>query len=303
MVEAILPVVLCLLLGKALARTPLFGSTDWASLEKLMFWIFLPLLIFKSITQSEFDISTSVSLAIVFFVAQATIICIALVHAFAFGVSNKSMTSLFQSAARWNNIIPIAVASTSLGMEGMNVVAVALAVMVPVANISCIFVLQFALKSGSASFSRNLVAVIKNPLIVACLVGFLVKISGYNLPQVFMNFSSILASSTLGVGLICVGAGTNIVAMRREHVHVIGAALTKLVMMPVVVYVLCLMFDIEGIPLTAAVLCAATPTAMQSYVVARNMGGDAELMGSIISAQHILALGTLPLFFHATYSF
>ncbi len=65
--------------------------------------------------------------------------------------------------------------------------------------------------------------------------------------------------------------------------------------MPLLVLALTIAFGIDGLARVVAVLCAAAPTAMQGYIVARNMGGDATLMSSLIATGHLATIITIPL--------
>jgi predicted permease len=51
----------------------------------------------------------------------------------------------------------------------------------------------------------------------------------------------------------------------------------------------------DGTMVQAAILLAALPTATSSYILARQLGGDAPLMAAIISGQTLLGMVTLPL--------
>lgn len=294
--NAIAPIVLCLVLGKLLTLTPVFRSVDWASLEKVMFWVFLPALIFSAIVVGDFAIGESLRLVAVFVIAQTSTALVAVVHARIARLPADAMTSLFQNAVRWNNIIPIALATTLYGDAGLELVAIALAVMVPIANTSCIVVMEYALpRDTAASAWTKLLAVIKNPLIVACIAGVGVKTSGIALPDVLTGTLDILGAATLGVGLLVVGAGISLGAIRRARLHIALATTLKIIAMPLFTLALTIAFGIDGLARVIAVLCAATPTAMQGYIVARNMGGDAELMSSLIATGHLAASITIPL--------
>ncbi|HEB97225.1 MAG TPA: AEC family transporter, partial [Sedimenticola thiotaurini] len=65
--------------------------------------------------------------------------------------------------------------------------------------------------------------------------------------------------------------------------------------MPALMFLGCLLFGIDGLPRTVAVLAGAVPTASSSYILARQMGGDHQLMANLISVQVLLAAATLPL--------
>ncbi len=294
--KAVAPIVLCLALGKLLTWTPVFRGVDWASLEKVMFWVFLPALIFSAIVGGDFAVGESLTLAVVFVIAQTSTALVAVMHAHIARLPAAAMTSLFQNAVRWNNIIPIALATTLYGDSGLELVAIALAVMVPIANASCIVVMEYALpRATTASAWSKLAAVIKNPLIVACIAGMGVKASGVSLPDVLTNTLDILAAATLGVGLLVVGTSISVRAIHRARLHVAFATTLKVIAMPLFTLALTIAFGIDGLARVIAVLCAAAPTAMQGYIVARNMGGDAELMSSLIATGHLVASITIPL--------
>ncbi|MGR3984822.1 MAG: AEC family transporter [Gammaproteobacteria bacterium] len=294
--QAIAPIVLCLALGKLLTRTPVFRGVDWASLEKVMFWVFLPALIFSAIVSGDFALGASLKLAAVFVIAQTATALAAVLHARIARLPAAAMTSLFQNAVRWNNIIAIALATTLYGNAGLALVAIALAVMVPIANVSCIVVMEYALpRDTAASAWSKLAAVVKNPLIVACIAGVGVKAGGVPLPQVLTGALDILAAATLGAGLLVVGAGISAGAIRRARLHIALATALKIIAMPLFTLALTIAFGIDGLARVIAVLCAAMPTAMQGYIVARNMGGDAELMSSLIATGHLAAAITIPL--------
>ncbi len=291
----VLPILLCLITGKLVTYTPVFREFDWSSLEKVMFWIFLPCLIFRSIIIGEFDVSSSIALAFVFVFAQATTALVSFVHAYLAAASAPTLTTLFQNAVRWNNIIPIAMVSSVYGPSGMAIVAVALAVMVPIANISSIIVLEYFRSGHATNATGKFLAVLKNPLILACLAGGAVKLAGVPVFDPVSGTIDILASATLGAGLVIVGASINFSFFSYNRLQIILGAATKLVVMPIIVLICCIAAGIDGVAMAVAVLCGATPTAMQGYIVAKNMGGDAELMGSLIAAEHVLSVITIPL--------
>jgi predicted permease len=60
-----------------------------------------------------------------------------------------------------------------------------------------------------------------------------------------------------------------------------------------------MVLGLSGIPLTIAVICAATPTATSSYILARELGGDAPLAANLIAVETVLAMLTMPLLYLA----
>ena len=96
------------------------------------------------------------------------------------------------------------------------------------------------------------------------------------------------------VGLLAVGAGLSLAAARRAWPQIGATCAAKLVAVPSVTLVLCLALGVEALAAVAAVLYNANPTAASSYVLAREMGGDAQLMAGIITATTLAASVTIP---------
>jgi predicted permease len=81
----------------------------------------------------------------------------------------------------------------------------------------------------------------------------------------------------------------------RLSAGVWAATVIKLVLMPALVLGLALLLGLPPISRDVALLFAALPTATSAYILARQLGGDAELMAALITAQTLLAMLTLPL--------
>jgi hypothetical protein len=135
----------------------------------------------------------------------------------------------------------------------------------------------------------------KNPLILACALGILLNVSGLGLPGPLAPTFNILGAAALTIGLIAIGAG-----LKPAHALETGwiVALTstlRLIVMPLLMMGWCLAFDVTGLPRLVVLLCGAVPGATSSYILARQLGGDATLMASLITGSTILAAITMPL--------
>ena len=75
---------------------------------------------------------------------------------------------------------------------------------------------------------------------------------------------------------------------------ILATAGLKLLVLPLMTALACRVMGVEGLPATVAVLFSALPGAPSSYILARQMGGDAPLMASLITVETALACATLP---------
>jgi hypothetical protein len=130
----------------------------------------------------------------------------------------------------------------------------------------------------------------------------LLNYTGVGLPSLLYHTADIIGSGALGIGLLTVGAGIHLSGIREHRGLVVFGALLRLLGMPALMFSGCLLFGVEGLPRTVAMLAASVPTAAASFVLARQMGGDAPLMANLITLQVIAATVTLPLIIWLTYS-
>jgi predicted permease len=98
--------------------------------------------------------------------------------------------------------------------------------------------------------------------------------------------------------MLAVGAGLQIERISRTKWLLAVGVLIRLVGMPMLVIGLSWLVGLDGLPRTIAIIAGAVPTASTAYVMARQMGGDAQLMANIVTIQVMLSAITLPLFIY-----
>jgi hypothetical protein len=135
---------------------------------------------------------------------------------------------------------------------------------------------------------------VRNPLIIACVLGGAASFAGVALPAWAERVVDLLARAALPVGLMCVGAGIELGAVRGRWLPIAVACVLKLAVMPAITFVVARHFDLDGTALAVLVLFNALPAAPAAYVLSRRMGGDAGLMAAILTAQVLLSFLTLP---------
>ncbi len=135
----------------------------------------------------------------------------------------------------------------------------------------------------------------KNPLLIACALGIFLNATGIGLPGSLAITAKIIGDASLTLGLLSVGAGLSIGHMIDEKLPVLYTSALKLLVMPVVMMTACYVLGVTGLPRLVVLICASVPGATSSYVLARQLGGDMDLMASVITGGTILAVITMPL--------
>jgi len=206
-------------------------------------------------------------------------------------VGGPAFTSVFQGGT---NYVGLTVAVGLLGAPGIALAAVANATIVPVANLFCILVFaRFA--QGQASLSGIARSIATNPLIVASAIGAALQATGVGLPPGLEGMIRALGAASLPIGLLCVGAGFDLFAVRQGLRATVIASAAKFLALPVATFVICLALGVRGDAALIAMLFQSLPTASSAYILARHLGGDAPLMAGIIALQTVVAGLAIPL--------
>ena len=133
-------------------------------------------------------------------------------------------------------------------------------------------------------------------VIIACLIGLVLNQTG--VPDILFDAIEITGAGGLGLALLAVGAGMKPGQAAQHKLWLTIGVLTRLIGMPAIIIGMSWLLGLEGLARTVAIIAGAVPTAASSYVMARKMGGNAELMSSIVTFQIIVAFFTLPLFIY-----
>lgn len=295
---ALLPIFSLIALGYAFRRAGFPGDGFWPPLERLIYFVLFPALLVDRLANAELGM-----FAFGPFVA-ALIGAVLLVGALSFltkrlpGMSDAGFGAVFMGAVRFNTYVGIGAAGAVWGEAGLTVAALVLAIWVPLVNFLSVWVLLRHGDTGSKApmpWARLVAGIATNPLILACVFGAAVNLTGLGLPFAIDRLVAVLGAAALPLGLLAVGAGLEFVAVRRGGRALPLAVVLKLLVLPLFVLAALRILDISGLGATVALLIAGLPTAPSSYILARQLGGDARLLAGIIAIQTALSMVTLPL--------
>ncbi len=299
--NAIAPIFLVILIGYILFRTAVVGEQVWSAIEHICFYLLLPFLIIRTLSRANLgdipllDFMTVLVVAI-FGMSILLILAYSLVRG-RYPTSGPSFTSLFQGATRFHGFVALAIIGPLYGDSGVALAALALAVMVPLLNIMSVIILSvYGNSEQTANIRQVMLRIVKNPLIVACILGLAFNWTG--VPDIVFDTIVIIGNGGLGLALLAVGAGMRLDQAAQDKLLVFIGVFVRLVGMPLIVIAMAWLVGLEGIPRTIAIIAGAVPTAASSYVMARKMGGNAELMSNIVTFQIIASFVTLPFFIH-----
>ena len=300
---ALAPVIALIALGHQMRSRRWIDDSFWLPAERATFFLFFPALLITALARARLGglpvggIMAAEAGAVLIMAAGLGLAALRLRRA-PWNLDGPAFTSLFQCSMRPNTYVGLAVAAGLWGTQGVALIAICTAAVVPLVNLLGILALLRWAGTGNAPafrWSSVLRQIITNPLILSCIVGITLNLGGIGLPTVIGSFLDILAGASLPVGLLAVGAGLKLGELRRAGAPVGLSIALKMAALPLLALVLGALSGLEGQSLAAAILYASLPAAPVSYVVARQMGGDAPLVATMLSAQTVAAALIMPL--------
>jgi malonate transporter len=298
--NAAAPIALIIALGYALNRLRVAGPEIWSAIEHICFYILFPFLIVRTLSTADLSNLPVESFAMVVF-GGATGMGLLLIASWPLlarlGISGPTFTSLFQGATRFHGFMALAVIGALYGAAGLALGALAISFLVPTLNVMSIVVLTiWGEGTHRPSVASVLLRIAQNPLIWACIVGLVLNMTG---APVFLHSAiEIVGDGGLGLAMLAVGAGLQIGRVAETKWLLAVGVLIRLLGMPLLMIFLAWLVGLEGLPRTIAIIAGAVPTASTAYVMARKMGGDAQLMANIVTMQVVVSSVTLPLFIY-----
>ncbi len=292
-ISALIPVMAIVALGRFLGWRKVLPDDGWRAIERLAYIVLFPALIIRALANAPFE-TAPWKLALILIVAQCLLGAFGLLARAWPKITGPAVGSIIQSNVRWNTFVGLSIGGSIFGTEGLALVAIAAAAMIPTANILSVAALTSHAERTDLPKRNPAVELARNPLIIACVIGIALAATGVELPALVDETIDLLGAGTIALGLLAAGAGMDIAALGRAGTRTLVWSLVRLLGLPALTIAGALMLGLTGTPFAIAVICASVPTATSSYILARQLGGDAPLAANLIAMQTVLSIVTMP---------
>ena len=297
--SAIAPIVLMVAIGYFLKRIHLIPAEFAAAGNKLVFRIFMPVMLFLKIYRIE-DM-THVNLTFILYAVVALLIIFALAIPASILVAGKKDRRgvLVQASFRSGySLIGIPLAFSLYGDEGATAAALLSAAVIPVFNVLAVISLS-ALGNDSGervSVKRIVMGIIKNPLIIgiasglvalgirALFVAWGVEFRLGNVAPI-MQVIEYISNLAIPLALLVLGAQFEFSAVSSLKKEIIFGTAVRCVIVPLFalgIAYFCFRGDLNKAQFAAFVSLFASPVAVPSVPMVQEMNGDVTLAGQLV---------------------
>lgn len=296
-----MPIFVLMLLGYFIKKNKLADKKSLDVMNKLVFRVFLPVLLFYNIystkTSEVFDMGLIVFVvAGVIFVSVLGYIAVMLLTK-----DNRKRGVMLQGFFRGNYaILGIPLVSYICGNETSGLASMMVAVVIPVFNILAVIVLErFREENSKVDIIKLLKGVIKNPLIIGCIAGLIFFALDIKLPWIVEKSVKDVSSVATPLAIIVLGSGfefSDIKGYFKENVIVV---VTRLIIVPLITIPVAVWLGFSGEALACLLMVFASPIAVSSFAMVQQMDGDEALAVQVIAISSAFSLVTLFLWIFA----
>jgi len=294
LLTGVVPVFAMIALGWGLKKRNFLVDEGWRAVERLTYFAFYPAFLIPAVWHADFAGGAAGPVAMATVAVALTVALLTVLAKPWLRISDPAFTSVLQGVIRWNGFVFLPVAGAIFGTPGLGVAAVAFGVLAPALNVVCVLVLARWGAGQGGGWRLALSSLLRNPIIWACGIGAALNLTGVPKPELVMAVFDLMGPGAIALGLITAGAGLSFRYAASRPLLMLTVTAIKLILLPVGMYWLTGMLGGDRMAQGIALLAGASPGAAASYVMARQMGGDAPLMAGVVALTTVVSAVTIP---------
>jgi predicted permease len=287
----IIPIFTIVFLGWGARRKGFMPPEFLGPANRIVYYLAIPAMIFRAISKASLGEEFHGT------VLFLTLAAAAAVYLAAWGLCRwrrvaASRAGVFIQSAGHGNLgyIGLSVAFYYLGEAGFVRAGLLAGFLMILQNGLSVLALQAHRPNGKTSGSGALwKALMGNPVILSALAGIMASAFHIPIPLVLRRSLDILSGLALPTALLLIGAALSLRVLRGRLSTVIGAVGLKLFLLPAVGLLLFRGFQVPATDYLPGLILLASPTATIAFVMAQEMGGDADFAVAAISASTLIS--------------
>jgi predicted permease len=288
----ILPIFIVIALGNVLKSTRLIDDNFINTANKLLMYVFIPVLLFYKIAGSNFQEIFSLPHILILMGSIIAIFIFSLLLAQLMHLSAPVRGSFVSTSFRANSaFIGLPICYYVFGDQGVAIASILIAFLIPLNNILGILIFSLA-DFKLSNLGSFFIKMFSNPIILGCLVGIVFSVFSLPIPEFVDNTLDIISGITMPLALINIGANISIEYLKGNTRLLIIGIIIKLFGLPGLAYLCFRIWGITSFSILemAVIVLLGCPSAQINYLLASVWKGDPDLaIGGIISTTFLSA--------------
>jgi predicted permease len=177
------------------------------------------------------------------------------------------------------------------GEGNLGAVAVLVIVVVPLYNVISTILLRSTTSRMDVALAFK--STFANPLVIGTLLGILFNLSGLQLPELLSFPLEQIGRISIPLAFIVLGGSLQFYRLREEWKNLLSISVIRLILSPILAFLLARGFGLSGPPLTALIVLTAAPIAVAAYTMAKAEDVAPDLAGDLVAITTLLSMVTM----------
>lgn len=294
--NVVAPLTIYLLIGVVIRRCGVLNDDACTRVMQIVFYAALPALCAKNMMESDLAAIVRDPFTLYLALGVTVVFAVTVLLVPRFERDDRRRGVLVQGIFRSNDgIFGLAVATALLGAGNIGLMVVGVAMTIPIFNLFGVAEMEY-FSGKKLSIGKVLLKVLKNPIILGCLAGFLLNVLHITLPSAIVSTMGNLGGLCAPLGFIALGARLSFSSMKRNRTALTLVTLLRLIVIPACALTVFYLLGYRGDHLLVVMIIFGAPSAVTTYALASAMNGDEELASEIVAVTSVVSILTVFLF-------
>ena len=301
-VNIVVPVFLIIALGQFLVWRRFFSPETVSQMSRTVFYVGTPMLLFRSAARTS--LAESLNPAALAAILAITAVMATVVYLSAYRLTPARHGVFAQGTFRANLVfVGYPIILNAFGDPGLGLAAVYVGFITVLYNFLAVILLTLPHRGEGAELKLGPIVktIVTNPLIISCTAGLICAALKIQLPTILDRGVKMGSDLATPLALLVVGASLDLKRVRSELGPALLVSACKLLLYPAAACAALYALGLRGMSIEIPIILLASPTAVVSHIMAREMNGDDQLAGAIVIGSTLLSLFSISgwlAFFH-----
>lgn len=287
-----MPIFLLMALGYLLKLLKFAEKSTFDAMNRLVFRIFLPILLFHNIYTTDLNLVFNGKLILFTVIGILTVFTVGYFVVLGLTRDNARRGVMLQGFFRSNYaILGIPVVEYVCGDSATGLASLMVAIVVPLFNILAVICLE-RFRNQRVKLGTLLLGIAKNPLVIGCLAGIVFLLLRVELPSFVDKAVGSAAQIASPLSMVILGAGFAFSGVRDYLREICITVSAKLILVPLLAVTAAALVGFRGEALVCVLVTFGAPVAVSSYSMSQQMGGDEKLAAQNVVISSALCLLT-----------
>lgn len=295
-VSVVFPLLFYMMIGVAVKKLGWVSDKTLEEMNRIVFRVFMSVMLFLNAytidIHSAFSID-NVKILLMCIAAMAAVFFAAVIGCRMYVREKTRKAVLIQGIYRSNLALfglPVSTAICGEGNQGT--ISILIAIIVPIFNVIAAILLNWA-KGSKTSVSRIAGKAFTNPLVFGSLLGLVCNLIKLPIAELILTPLTGLSKAATPLAFMVLGGSLIMESIRKNMKSIFCVCLIRLILVPCVALGGAILLGISGPPLVAMMVVFASPIAVSSYTMAKEMEVSPDLAGELVAVTTILSIITM----------